>query len=267
MTLSALWNNLGGLPPLFGGTVFALALLALACFVALPLLLLLRHEPADLRRFVAARRGTMPGALGKVRLCMDTVNAAVGFAAAWFALFMVLMQFTVVIMRYVFSYGSIMMQESIWYMHGLLFMLGAGYTLLREAHVRLDVFYSRFTARAKALVNLLGCALLLMPLCAFTWWLSWSFVVNSWAVMEGSTETSGLPLIYLYKTVILVFAALVGAQSVSLAAAAIATLRGFGGGEVGNDGADGENGGRGVNNDGRAPKSDGRDGGNGEPRP
>ncbi|MCY4244765.1 MAG: TRAP transporter small permease subunit [Gammaproteobacteria bacterium] len=264
MTPSALWNNLGGLPPLFGAAVFALALLALACFVALPLLLLLRHEPADLRRFVAARRGALPGVLGKVQLCMDTVNAAVGFATAWFALFMVLMQFTVVIMRYVFSYGSIMMQESIWYMHGLLFMLGAGYTLLREAHVRLDVFYSRFTVRARALVNLLGCALLLMPLCAFTWWLSWSFVVNSWAVMEGSTETSGLPLIYLYKTVILVFAALVGAQSVSLAAAAIAALSG-GGAE--NGGTDGENGGRRLSNDGHDLHSDGRDGNNGEPRP
>lgn len=265
MTPSALWNNLGGLPPLFGAAVFALALLVLACFVALPLLLLLRHEPADLRRFIrSARRTAAPGLLGKVQLGMDTVNAAVGFAAAWFALFMVLMQFTVVIMRYVFSYGSIMMQESIWYMHGLLFMFGAGYTLLREAHVRLDVFYSRFTARTRALVNLLGCALLLMPLCIFTWWLSWSFVVNSWAVMEGSTETSGLPLIYLYKTVILVFAALVGAQSVSLAAASIVTL---GGGGAKNDGADGENGGRGLKNDGHEVEIDGRDVKNGDPRP
>ena len=223
LSFIALWHGLERLPFLFSLTVFALAVLLVLCFVALPAGLLLRNEPRALGRW-RRERAACDGPLQRVRLWIDCLNTAVGFVTAWLALFMVLMQFTVVIMRYVFAYGSIQMQESIWYMHGLLFMFGAGYTLLHDGHVRLDVFYQRFTKRRKALTDLLGSLLLLLPLCIGTGYLSWSFVLHSWEVTEGSTETSGLPLIYLYKTVILVFALLVGAQSISLALRSAVTL-------------------------------------------
>ncbi|MXW48021.1 MAG: TRAP transporter small permease subunit [Gammaproteobacteria bacterium] len=137
---------------------------------------------------------------------------------------MTLMQFVVVIMRYVFSYGSIQMQESIWYMHGLLFMLGAGYTLVKEGHVRLDVFYREASERTKAWINLIGSLVFLLPFCIVNFDYAWSLVLNSWAVREGSIETTGLPYIYLFKTVILVFSILVVMEGLALAIRSLLTL-------------------------------------------
>ena len=148
---------------------------------------------------------------------IDRLNEKIGHALAWVALIMVLVQFTVVVMRYVFAIGNIAMQESIWYMHGLVFMLGAGYTLLHDGHVRVDVIYGDASPRYKAMVDFFGTLAFLLPLTAATWWLSWDYVVNSWRVWEGSTEVSGLPLIWAYKTVILVFAALMFLQGISMA--------------------------------------------------
>jgi TRAP-type mannitol/chloroaromatic compound transport system permease small subunit len=158
---------------------------------------------------------------------IDRLNSVIGQATAWLALIMVLVQFLVVVLRYVFGLGFIWMQESIVYMHGLLFMVGAGYTLLQDGHVRVDVFYREATRRRKAWVNLLGTIFFLIPFCILIIWVSWPYVQNSWRVFEGSKETSGIQGIYLLKTVILVFAGLVVLQGVSVAARSILTLAGF----------------------------------------
>ena len=147
---------------------------------------------------------------------IDRLNEKTGHALAWVALAMVLVQFLVVVMRYVFAIGNIAMQESIWYMHGIVFMIGAGYTLLHDGHVRVDVIYGDASPRFKAMVDFFGTLVFLLPLMVATWWLSWDYVVNSWKVWEGSTEVSGLPLIWAYKTVILVFAVLMFLQGISL---------------------------------------------------
>ncbi len=157
---------------------------------------------------------------------IDTLNEYVGRATAWTALAMVLVQFLVVILRYVFAIGFIPMQESIWYFHGILFMMGAGYTLLYDGHVRVDLIYGDASPRAKALVDLFGAIIFLVPVCILTVWLSWGYVINSWKVLEGSTELSGLPLIFLFKTVIWLFAILLGLQGVSMAIKAWLQLRG-----------------------------------------
>lgn len=176
------------------------------------------------------------GAVGRGRdqvssisaLCraVDWVNERIGRLIAWLAVAMVLVQFAVVIARYVFAIGSIPVQESIWYMHGILFMVGAGYTLLHDGHVRVDIFYREASPRRKALTDLLGVVFLLLPVCIALLVFSWGYVLNSWRVFEGSTETSGLPFIYLLKTVIWVFAVLVALQGLSLAAKAALFLTG-----------------------------------------
>nr|WP_184435878.1 TRAP transporter small permease subunit [Roseospira goensis] len=140
---------------------------------------------------------------------------------------MVLVQFLVVVLRYVFGLGFIWMQESITYMHGLLFMVGAGYTLLQDGHVRVDVFYREASPRRKALVNLLGTVLFLIPFCVLVLWVSWPYVANSWRVMEGSKETSGIQGVYLLKSVILVFGGLVILQGLSVIARSLLTLGGY----------------------------------------
>ena len=157
---------------------------------------------------------------------IDYFNERVGRVTSWVALLMVLVQFIVVVMRYIFGIGSIMMQESVIYMHAFLFMVGAGYTLLHNGHVRVDVFYRDAADRTKALVDLLGVIFFLIPVCFLIWWFSWPYVETSWRVFEGSKETSGIQAVYLLKTTILAFCALVAVQGVAMAARSALHLAG-----------------------------------------
>jgi TRAP-type mannitol/chloroaromatic compound transport system permease small subunit len=122
---------------------------------------------------------------------------------------MVLVTFLVVILRYAFDYGSIAMQESVTYMHAVLFMLGAAYTLQQDGHVRVDIFYQGFSRRGRAWVDLLGTLLLLLPVCLFVLASSWGYVTESWAVKEGSREAGGIPAVYLLKTLLVAMPLLV----------------------------------------------------------
>lgn len=164
--------------------------------------------------------------LERIVTTVDAINLTIGRAVAWLTLIMALLQFVIVIMRYVFAIGFIPMQESVWYLHGILFMAAAGFTLLHDGHVRVDVLYRGAAPGKKALVDLVGAMACLLPLCVLTLWLSRGYVLNSWHILERSTETSGLPLIFLLKTVIWVFALLLGLQAISLAARAARYLKG-----------------------------------------
>ncbi|NRA86700.1 MAG: TRAP transporter small permease subunit [Rhizobiales bacterium] len=154
--------------------------------------------------------------LEKISNIIDKTNEKIGHFIAWLTLVMVLVQFIVVILRYVYSIGFIQMQESIWYMHGIIFMLGAGYTLLKDGHVRVDVFYRDVTPRMRAIIDFWGGVLYLLPICILIFYYSFGLVVNSWKVFEGSTESDGIQAIFLYKTVIWVFAFLVFIQGTSM---------------------------------------------------
>lgn len=145
---------------------------------------------------------------------LELVNGWVGRVIAWLALAMVLVTFLVVVLRYGFDSGSIALQESVTYMHATLFMLGAAYTLQRDGHVRVDIFYRRFSRRGRAWVDLLGTLVLLIPVAAFILASSWGYVAESWAVHEGSREAGGLPYVYLLKTLMVVMPLLLLLQGV-----------------------------------------------------
>lgn len=157
---------------------------------------------------------------------IDQLHARLGRAVAWLALAMVLAELAVVLGRYVFGIGSIRLQESIVYMHALLFMLGAAYTLSVDGHVRVDLFYREAAPRRKALVNLVGALGFVIPVCVLVLVASWGYVGRSWAILERSRETSGLPLVFLLKTAIPVFAVTVALQGVSMAIRSLLALRG-----------------------------------------
>jgi len=144
---------------------------------------------------------------------IDRVNVVTGQTLAWFTLFIVLIQFTVVLMRYVFGVGSIWMQELIVYLHAFLFMLASAYTFSKEGHVRVDIFYREARARTKAYVNLFGAAFLVIPVCVLIVIVSWHYVANSWAILEGSQETSGIQARFLLKSAIIGFAVQMGLQA------------------------------------------------------
>ncbi|MEX0760630.1 MAG: TRAP transporter small permease subunit, partial [Tistlia sp.] len=139
----------------------------------------------------------------------------------------VLVQFALVLMRYVFGVSSIMIQESLIYAHGILFMVVAGFTLMQGGHVRVDIFYREAPPRRKALVDLFGVCVMLIPVCLLIWAYSLPYVISAWQVFEGSRETSGIPGIFLLKTAMLVFVVLVVLQGIALALRSILVLAGL----------------------------------------
>src|SRR5882672_5308858 len=155
---------------------------------------------------------------------VDRLNAGVGHAASWCALAIVLLGFAVVLLRYVLGLGSIWLQESIIYAHAALFLLATAWTLKEGGHVRVDVFYASASPRVKAWVDLIGALLLLLPFCIAVIWFSLPYVARSWAILERSRETSGLPLVFVLKTLIPLFAAMLALQGVSQAIKAAAML-------------------------------------------
>ena len=158
---------------------------------------------------------------------LDRISTAIGQAASWLTLFMVVVTFIVVILRYVFDIGFIWVQESIIWTHAVVFMLGAAYTLQAEEHVRVDVFYRNMSNRSRAWVDLIGVLIFLLPLCVFLAWNSIDFVTQSWTIGERSREPGGLPYPFfpMLKTVVLLMPITVALQGISLFLRSLDTVR------------------------------------------
>ncbi|MBV9954156.1 MAG: TRAP transporter small permease subunit [Pseudolabrys sp.] len=156
---------------------------------------------------------------------IDRLTGAIGRAAAWLVLVVVGLQFTLVAARYVFGVGSIWLNETVIYAHAGLFLLAAAWTLKAGGHVRVDIFYERATPRTRAIVDLAGALLLLLPFTLVMLWLAAPYAARSWAILERSREASGLPLVFVLKTLIPAFAVLLALQGVAQAIRAWAQLR------------------------------------------
>ena len=154
------------------------------------------------------------------------MTAAIGRAAAWLVLIVVTLEFALVVARYLFSLGSIWASETVIYAHAALFLLAAAWTLQSNGHVRVDIFYAEAKPRTKALVDLVGAVVFLLPFTAVLLWLSTAYAARSWAIFERSQEASGLPLVFLLKTLIPVFALLMGLQGVAQIIRSTAILQG-----------------------------------------
>ena len=162
----------------------------------------------------------------KIVQTIDRINDLIGRSISWLTLVMVIVTFLIVVLRYVFSIGSIAMQESVIYLHALVFMLGAAYTLKRNAHVRVDIFYEKMNPRSRAWVDLLGAVLLLVPFCLFIIFISWNYVSLSWSLLESSRDAGGLPAVFLLKTTIPAMAVLVMLQGIAQGMRSILLLSG-----------------------------------------
>lgn len=147
---------------------------------------------------------------------LDGVNRRLALVIRWLALAMVLAQFAIVVGRYVFGVNSIAAQESVLYMHATLFMLAAGYTLLVDKHVRVDVFYAAASPRAQRRIDIFGHLFLLLPsMLALLYW-SWPSVRNAWKILEGPLAVGGIEAVFLLKSLIPAFCVLVMLQSIAL---------------------------------------------------
>jgi TRAP-type mannitol/chloroaromatic compound transport system permease small subunit len=155
---------------------------------------------------------------------IDRLTAAIGRAVAWLVLAVVLLQFALVVARYLFGIGSIWLTEAVIYGHAAVFMLAAAWTLHLGGHVRVDVFYADASARTKAWIDLAGSVLLLLPFVFVLILLSVPYAARSWAILEHSQEASGLPLVFVLKTLIPLFALLMALQGVAQAIRSAAVL-------------------------------------------
>lgn len=142
------------------------------------------------------------------------ININVGKIAAWALLFMVIFTCIIVVLRYVFNIGFIWMQELVRYLYATVFMLCAAYTLAEDGHVRVDIFYSNMKKKHKAIVNLLGSLIFLIPICISILFFSYNYVINSWLQLEGSLEERGLHAVFLLKSLIWIFAIMLILQAI-----------------------------------------------------
>lgn len=148
---------------------------------------------------------------------IDRLTGRIGRGAAWLALAVVLLQFALVVARYLLGLGSIWLSEAVIYAHATLFMLAAAWTLAAGGHVRVDIFYAEASPRTKAVIDLIGALALLLPFALSLIVLSLPYAARSWAILERSQEASGLPLMFLLKTLIPAFALLMALQGMAQA--------------------------------------------------
>lgn len=146
--------------------------------------------------------------LPKVFAWLDSLNEWLGRGLAWLLLAMMLVEFSIVVLRYAFDINSNLAQEAVMYSHAAVFLLAAAYALRHDSHVRVDIFYREMSVRKKAWVDLLGTLFLLMPVMSFVVLSSLGYVGKSWAILEGSSEAEGIPAVFLLKTLIPVFGVL-----------------------------------------------------------
>lgn len=163
-------------------------------------------------------------ALQRTADAIDRFNGLIGRAAAWAVLAMAAVQFAIVMLRYMFGFGSLWMQESLHYMAAVLVLFTAGWTLRSDGHVRVDIFYADASPRTRARIDLAGALLLLIPFMAAVIWFSWPYAARAWAVHEGSREAGGIPLVFVLKSAIPLFAALLLLQGIAQALRAVLTL-------------------------------------------
>ena len=154
--------------------------------------------------------------LAELSRFIDRINDWVGRMVGWVTLGLVLVVFVDVVMRYLFRTSFVFTQEMEWHLFAFIFLIGSGYTLLHDAHVRVDILYQKLGGKGRAWVNLLGVILFLIPGCLLVIITSWKFVQSAWSIMEGSPDPGGIPLRFLIKSCIPVGFSLLLLQGISL---------------------------------------------------
>lgn len=156
----------------------------------------------------------------------DTINEWVGRSVAWLTLGCVFTCFLVVVLRYGFSVGFPWLQEFYVWQHAIVFMAGAGFTFLHRGHVNVDIAYTRFSPRTKAVVDIMGTLIFLLPWMAVLAWTSSQFILSSWHILEPSSQADGMPGLFILKTMIWIFCGLLTLQGLALIARRILFLSG-----------------------------------------
>lgn len=163
-------------------------------------------------------------ALAAIIRAIAALNRAIGLTLSWLSLAVVLVCFTVVVQRYFLHTTQLWMQDLYVWLSGAMFTGVAGYALLQDDHVRVDILYRPWPVRRKAIADLFGVVFFLAPFIAVVGTYGWTFVMRSWKFYEGSANIGGMPGLFVLKTFILVFCVLVGLQGLAMALRSILVL-------------------------------------------
>jgi len=164
--------------------------------------------------------------LAWVAAAICRLNLAIGAVFSWLALGIVLVCFTVVVQRYVFATSFVWMQDLYIWMNGAMFTAVAGFALLRDDHVRVDIFYRPARMRTRAIADLAGVVVFLLPFCWIVYTYSMPFVTRAWGYAEASANVGGMPGLYILKAFIIAFAVLIALQGIAMAIRSILVLGG-----------------------------------------
>jgi TRAP-type mannitol/chloroaromatic compound transport system permease small subunit len=157
---------------------------------------------------------------------IDRSNEAVGRMVSWVSLLLVLVVFVDVVMRYLFKTSFVFTQELEWHLFAFIFLIGAGYTLLHDGHVRVDIIYQRLGVKGQAWINFLGVIFFLIPGCYLVISTSWHFVSNSFSMLEGSPDPGGIPYRFIVKGTMTVGYVLLLLQGLSMGVHALLQILG-----------------------------------------
>lgn len=157
---------------------------------------------------------------------IEWLNHKVGMVAAWLTTALVLIICFDVFNRYLLNKSFVAVQELEWHLFAVIFLLGAAYTLKQDGHVRVDVFYAKASEKTRALIDLIGCLVLLIPFCLLIIWTSKDFVLSSYAIAETSPDPGGLPARFLLKGTLPLAFFLVLLQGIAMALKSLLQLIG-----------------------------------------
>ena len=135
-------------------------------------------------------------------MVLKKIISKTGKISSWFSLALVLLISTDVLLRYVFNFSSASLYEMEWHLFAIIFLLASPYTLQKNKHVRVDVFYNNFSKRKKNIVDLIGNIIFLIPFSFIIFYTSLPFVEDSYSILESSPDPGGLPYRFIIKSII-----------------------------------------------------------------
>ncbi len=156
---------------------------------------------------------------------VNIINENIGKAAAWLTGILVVLVCGRVLGRMIFDSEPVWLPELEWHLFAMIFLLGAGYTLKHDKHVRVDLFYAKFPEKDKALVDLVGALLFLIPWCCLIIYVSYDYALGSFKILEGSPNPNGLPFRFIVKSTITIGASLLLLQALAMVANSVLTLK------------------------------------------
>lgn len=169
----------------------------------------------------------MESPLRRLARKIDALQERIGRAMSFVTLAMVLVTFGDVVMRYAAGFTTVFTQEMEWHLFAIVYLLAAGYTMLYDEHVRVDVLYSSWAPRKKARSDFIFLFVFFFPSCLLVLITTWPFFRNSLAVNEGSPDPGGVPARWALKAMILVGFGLLLLQGISQAVKSYYVARGW----------------------------------------